>query len=164
MTIWTMYYVLQNSRFCCVYSQTFLNTHTRVTSSEFAAVYIKRFLESFGSSSILQNVRLCQGSDVHTPTSADQGRDAELVLSCLGTLIQFFGELGHEAILGKQSILASLPISASSTNRTLMSNTEIFSYENKDTPSNRSITAEKKLSNGNLGSQKNVLYVQRCMF
>lgn len=42
------------------------HTHTRVTSSEFAAVYIKGFLESFGSSSILQNVRLCQGSNVHT--------------------------------------------------------------------------------------------------
>lgn len=81
-----------------------------------------------------------------------------------GDLDLVFRELGHEAILRKQSILASTPISASSTNHTLMSNTEIFSYGNKDTPSNRSITAEKKLSNGNLGSQKNVLYVQRFMF
>ena len=65
--------------------------------------------------------------------------------------------------MGRQSTLAAMAISACNTNHTLMSNTEIFSYET-DTPSNRSMTAEKKLSNGNLGSKKNVLTCPKIHF
>lgn len=149
-----------------VYSQIIFNTHIIITSSESVAGFIKGLLESFWIKCGISESEAMSRLYVQTGPCQQVGsgwgfgglilvlflsRDLELVLGKVGP---FWDERAY------WPPCPYLPL----TPTTHSCPTLRFSFMQTHTPSNWGITAGKKLSNGNLGRRRNVLYVQRLMF
>lgn len=148
------------------YSSIIFNTHIIITSSEFVAGFIRGLLESFWIKCQTSESEVMSRLYVQTGPCQQVGlgwgvrglilvlflsRDLALVLGKLG---QFWDESAY------WPPCPYLPL----TPTTHSCPTLRFSFMQTHTPSNRGIAAGKKLSSGNLGRQRNVLYVQRFVF
>lgn len=110
-----------------VYSQIIFNTHIIITSSESVAGFIKGLMESFwikcgsSESDVMSRLYVQTGPCQQVGSGWGSG----------GLILVLFLSRDLELVLGKLGpFWASMPLSASNTNHTLMSNTEIFFYAN----------------------------------